>query len=128
MRESIRAHHAAGRPLVAECGGMLSLLQTLSDKTGNSAPMLGLLPGQGVMAARLVNLGMHGLMLPEGQVRGHTFHHARIENYQPATLHTTAQRQHGQPEAVFRQGRLFASFLHMYFPSNPAAIAALFKP
>lgn len=128
MRGSIRAHHAAGRPLVAECGGMLSLLQTLSDKTGHSAPMLGLLPGQGVMAARLVNLGMHGLMLPEGQVRGHTFHHARIENYQPATLHTTAQRQHGQPEAVFRQGRLFASFLHMYFPSNPAAIAALFKP
>lgn len=127
MRESIRAHHAAGRPLVAECGGMLALLETLSDKAGHRAPMLGLLPGHGVMAERLVNLGMHSLMLPEGQVRGHTFHHARIETCKTAALQTLAQRQHGQPEAVFRQGRLFASFLHMYFPSNPLAIAALFK-
>ena len=70
---------------------------------------------------------MHSLMLPEGQVRGHTFHHARIEQHLPATLHTLAQRPHGQPEAVFRQGRLFASFMHMYFPSNPLAIAALFS-
>lgn len=128
MRASIIAHHAAGRPLVAECGGMLALLETLRDKAGHSAPMLGLLPGQGVMAERLVNLGMHSLMLPEGQVRGHTFHHARIERHLPATLHTLAQRQHGHPEAVFRQGRLFASFMHLYFPSHPLAIAALFKP
>lgn len=128
MRDSIHAHHAAGRPLVAECGGMLALMETLSDKAGRMAPMLGLLPGQGVMAERLVNLGMHSLMLPEGQVRGHTFHHARIEQHRPATLHTLAQRQHGQPEAVFHRGRLFASFMHLYFPSNPLAIAALFKP
>jgi len=127
-RESIQAHHAAGRPLVAECGGMLALLDTLSDNAGHRAPMLGLLPGQGVMTDRLVNLGMHSLLLPEGQVRGHTFHHGRIETTSPAALHTLAQRPHGRPEAVFRQGRLFASFMHLYFPSNPLAIAALFTP
>jgi len=127
MRDSIHAHHAAGRPLVAECGGMLALLESLADKAGRSAPMLGLLPGHGVMTDRLVNLGMHSLMLPEGQVRGHTFHHGRIETTMPATLHTLAQRPQGRPEAVFRQGRLFASFMHLYFPSNPLAIAALFK-
>lgn len=127
MRESIIAHHAAGRPLVAECGGMLALLESLSDKQGNCAPMLGLLPGQAAMAGRLVNLGMHSVMLPEGQVRGHTFHYARIEKHLPAALQTQAQRLPGQPEAVFRQGRLFASFMHMYFPSNPLAIAGLFK-
>ena len=127
-RYSICAHHAAGRPLVAECGGMLALLESLTDVAGHSAPMLGLLPGQGVMADRLVNLGMHSLALPEGEVRGHTFHHARVDVRLPAALRTQAQRQHGQSEAVFRQGRMFASFMHLYFPSNPAAIAALFKP
>jgi cobyrinic acid a,c-diamide synthase len=127
-RESICAHHAAGRPLVAECGGMLALLESLTDAAGHSAPMLGLLPGQGVMADRLVNLGMHSLALPEGEVRGHTFHHARIDVRLPAALHTQAQRHHGQPEPVYRKGRLFASFMHLYFPSNPAAVAALFKP
>ncbi len=127
-RDSICAHHAAGRPLVAECGGMLALLESLTDAAGRSAPMLGLLPGQGVMADRLVNLGMHSLTLPEGEVRGHTFHHARVDVRMPVALHTQAQRQHGQPESVFRKGRLFASFMHLYFPSNPAAVAALFTP
>jgi cobyrinic acid a,c-diamide synthase len=127
-RESIRAHHAARRPLVAECGGMLALLQSLTDAEGRSAPMLGLLPGRAWMATGLVNLGLHSVALPEGELRGHTFHHARIETpWQPATR-TQAQRHHGQPESVFRDGRLFASFMHLYFASNPAAVSALFKP
>ena len=107
---------------------MLALLESLTDGSGRSAPMLALLPGKGVMADRLVNLGMHSLALPEGEIRGHTFHHARIDSRLQPALHTRAQRHHGQPEAVFRKGRLFASFMHLYFPSNPAAITALFKP
>src|SRR3989344_4012528 len=34
MAEAIRAHHAAGKPILAECGGMLSLLDGLADKAG----------------------------------------------------------------------------------------------
>ncbi|MCF5632431.1 cobyrinate a,c-diamide synthase, partial [Pseudomonas syringae] len=30
--------------------------------------------------------------------------------------------------AVYRLGRLTASYVHFYFPSCPQAIAALFKP
>lgn len=126
-RDSVRAHHAAGRPLVAECGGMLVLLESLTDTQGRCTPMLGLLPGRAVMAGRLVNLGMHSLSLPEGEVRGHTFHHARIETPLQPAQETRPQRQHGTPEHVFRAGRLFASFMHLYFASNPAAIASLFR-
>lgn len=127
-RESVQAYHATGRPMVAECGGMLALLESLTDHEGRSTPMLGLLPGRAWLTARLVNLGMHSLDLAQGQVRGHTFHHARMETtLQPAQL-TRPQRQQGTPEGVFRSGRLFASFMHLYFASNPAAIAPLFKP
>ncbi len=127
-RDSVHAHHAAGRPLLAECGGMLALLESLTDREGRSTPMLGLLPGRAMLTGRLVNLGMHSLILAEGEVRGHTFHHARIETtLQPAQL-TQPQRRQGEPESVFRAGRLFASFMHLYFASNPAAIAQLFKP
>lgn len=128
FRESVRAHHAAGRPLVAECGGMLALLDSLADASGCRAPMLGLLPGDAALSDRLVNLGMHALMLDSGEVRGHTFHHARA-NVRLAPAHRSRpQRETGSPEAVFRSRRLFASFLHMYFPSNPSAIADLFLP
>lgn len=130
-RDTIRAHHAASRPLVAECGGMLALLESMTDAQGQRAAMLGLLPGHGVMANGLVNLGMHSLLLPEvpeGELRGHTFHHARIDGPMQPALQTQARRQHGRPEAVYRVGRLFASFMHLYFASNPAATAALFRP
>jgi len=130
-RESIRAHHARGKPIVAECGGMLALLESLTDAQGRAAPMLGLLPGRGVMEKRLVNLGLHSATLPEGEVRGHTFHHGRIETGLAPVATTEAQREHGKPEGIYRAGpggRLHASFLHLYFPSNPQAVARLFHP
>jgi cobyrinic acid a,c-diamide synthase len=127
-RASVRAHHAQGRPLVAECGGMLALLETLADAEGRRVPLWGLLPGDGQLQKRLVNLGMHALQTPQGEVRGHTFHHVHAEVRAVPAARTEAQRHHGRPEAVYRQGRLHASFLHLYFPSNPAAVAALFAP
>lgn len=127
MRASLRAHHVRGRPIVAECGGMLALLDSLTDAQGRSAPMLGLLPGHGVMEPRAVNLGLHSVELPEGLLRGHTYHHARAETTLAPAAHTQAQRHHGRGEAVYRRGRLHASFMHLYFPSNPLAVAQLFS-
>lgn len=127
-RDSVHVHHAAGRPLLAECGGMLALMESITDAQGRCTPMLGLLPGRATLTGRLVNLGMHSVALPEGELRGHTFHHARIETNVRPTQHTQPQRRHGEPESVFRAGRLFASFMHLYFPSNPAAVTQLLRP
>jgi cobyrinic acid a,c-diamide synthase len=128
MKDALHNHHAAGKPILAECGGLLYLLETLADIQGRRAEMAGLLPGHAVMQARLANLGLHGVELPEGGLRGHTFHHARIEAALDPITHTRAGQGHGQPEAVYRDKRLTASFLHAYFPSNPAAVAGLFAP
>lgn len=127
-RASIQRHREQGRPIVAECGGMLALLKSLTDAQGHAAPMWGLLPGRGVLQKRLANLGLQSAELPEGALRGHTFHHALIETPLMPLAMAQAQRQHGRAEALYRAGRLHASFLHLYFPSNPVAVAALFRP
>lgn len=57
LRDALRAHAAAGKPVWAECGGMMLLFDTLIDKTGASHPMWGLLPGQVRMQPRLAALG-----------------------------------------------------------------------
>ena len=125
--DSLRAHHAAGRPLLAECGGMMSLFDTLTDIAGKAHRMAGLLPGGCVMQERLTALGAQAVPLPEGTLRGHTFHYSRLET--PLTPALRATTPDGQPsEAVFRAGRLTASYVHTYFPSNPAAVAALLAP
>jgi cobyrinic acid a,c-diamide synthase len=128
MKDALHGHHSAGKPILAECGGLLYLLETLADAQGHRAEMAGLLPGRAVMQTRLANLGLHGVELPEGGVRGHTFHHALAEVHLAPFANTFAAKGHGRPEAVYRDKRLTASFLHLYFPSNPAAVAALFTP
>lgn len=128
MRAAIHAHHAAVKPIVAECGGMLVLLDSLAGHDGIPVPMWSLLPGTGALQKRFVNLGMHAVQLPEGRLRGHSFHHARMDTALTATIFTEPQRDRSHAEPVFRLGRLHASFMHMYFPSNPSAVAQLFAP
>ncbi|MFT3857789.1 MAG: cobyrinate a,c-diamide synthase [Aquabacterium sp.] len=128
LKDALHTHHAEGRPIVAECGGMLALMETLQPHDGEPMPMWGLLPGHARLERRLVNLGMQSLDLPEGEMRGHTFHHASVVSEAEPAMYTRAQRQHGKPEAVHRIGRLHASFFHMYFPSCPLGAAALFHP
>lgn len=128
MKNALREHHARGKPMVAECGGMLYLLESLTDAAGTRAEMAGVLPGHAVMQSKLANLGLQSVALPEGTLRGHSYHHSRTETSLVPFALTEDKRPHGRAEAVYRQGRLQASYLHLYLPSNPQAAARLFMP
>lgn len=124
--QALHAHVDAGKPLLAECGGMMSLFEEVVDKTGTCHRFGGLLPGRSVMQPRLTALGTQFADLPEGRIAGHTFHYSRSETSLPPLLHArTQQDQTG--EAIYRRAALTASYVHFYFPSNPAATAALFS-
>jgi cobyrinic acid a,c-diamide synthase len=125
---SIRAAHAAGVPIVAECGGMMALADTLVDPQGAEWQMAGLLQGRVSMQARLAGLGPQGLDTPQGVLRGHTFHYSRLDTDVAPMAHTMKHPSGIQGEALYRAGSLTASYFHAYFPSNPAAVAALFLP
>jgi len=128
MLDAIRAHHAAGKPLLAECGGMLYLLDALTDVDGQRAELVGVLAGEATMQKRLAALALQAVDLPEGQLRGHTYHHSLTRTeLQPIARGLSPNGGRGA-EAVYREGRLTASYVHFYFPSNPKAVAALFAP
>ncbi len=128
LRAALREHQRAGKPIYAECGGLLYTLESLADQEGRRAPMLGLLPGHAALQSKLVGLGMQAVELPEGELRGHTFHHSRLETVLQPLAHGRRQRDGKPGEAVYRRGRLTASYLHLYFASNPAAAARLLMP
>ena len=128
MLNTIRQHHQAGKPLLAECGGMLYLLDALTDVDGQRAELVGLLAGEAVMQKRLAALALQTVALPEGELRGHTYHHSLTSTeLQPIARGISPNGGRGA-EAVYRDGRMTASYVHFYFPSNPQAVAALFKP
>lgn len=127
MQCAIREHYLASKPLYAECGGMLYISESITDKLGNKQNMVGLLPGHAVLKSTRVGLGMQTVQLPEGSLRGHTFHYSQLHtNLIPITY---GHNQNGTTgEAVYRINRLTASYLHLYFASNPVATAHLFLP
>ncbi len=125
-QRSIRAMHAAGVPIVAECGGLMAIAASLVDGDGRQWPMAGLLPGTARMQGRLAALGMQSLATPWGALRGHTFHYSVLEGGPPPSGFTRRQRDDADGEAVYAYGRLHASYFHAYFPSQPRAVAAWF--
>jgi cobyrinic acid a,c-diamide synthase len=119
-------HHNLERPILAECGGLLYLLQSLSFHQ-ESSPMVGLLPGSAELTGGLKGLGLMSAELPEGLLRGHCFHHSALSmNLAPLTFAVRHDGRNQPGEAIYRLGRLTASYIHFYFPSNFAATAALF--
>jgi cobyrinic acid a,c-diamide synthase len=123
---SIRAAHSAGTPIVAECGGMMALADTLADQAGAVWQMAGLLSGTVAMQPRLAGLGPQGLSTPQGILRGHTFHYSKLDTKVEPAAYTVKHPSAIQGEALYSVGSLTASYFHAYFPSNPAAVAALF--
>ena len=125
-QDSMRAAHAAGVPILAECGGLMALADSLSDLQGEAWPMVGLLPGQVLMQSRLAALGLQGWTTPHGMLRGHAFHYSRFETSLAPIAHTGKHPSSDAGEAIYRNGALTASYFHAYFPSCPAAVAGLF--
>jgi len=127
MAKSIQQHFANDKPILAECGGMLYLMQSLTDKDDQQANMVGLLPGNAKMQNKLAGLGMQQASLPEGDVTAHTFHHSILEIDMQPIAHGIRQRGKNPGEAIYRSKALTASYLHLYFSSNQQAISKLFK-
>lgn len=123
---ALLAHVEADRPLLAECGGLLALLTRLENGAGQGATLAGLIPGSARLGDRPAGLGLQQVDLPEGRLRGHSFHFARAEIGLMPIAHALDPNGAPTAEPVYRRRRLTASFLHLYFPSNPGAVCALF--
>lgn len=127
-KQSLHAHTAADKPLYAECGGMLYLAESLTNKEGEHGAMAGILPGEAKLHGKLAGLGLQYVEINGQPLRGHTFHYSSLKTPLTPIAHAQRASGSGRGEALYRQGNLRASYLHTYFPSHPAAAASLFLP
>jgi cobyrinic acid a,c-diamide synthase len=119
MQTSLKEAAAIGKPILAECGGMMALGQRLNDQ-----PAFGLLPGDSVIQSTLQGLGTQHVAFADKSIGAHTFHYGAFDTtLLPAHV---GRSQYGAGEAVYRHGSITASFLHFYFPSNPELAARFF--
>ena len=127
MLEAIQQVHRIGMPILAECGGFLYTLETLTDLDDQQHTVLGLMKGHGAMRGKRGCQGMQTAVLPEGDIRGHAHHRSRSEGTDEPIGFGRRQRHPAPGEAIYRDLGLTASYLHLFFPSNPKAIAEIFS-
>ena len=128
MQACLRAHVASGKPLWAECGGMMALFESITLADGSTAPLWGLLPGSATMQKRLAALGPQQLTVAGHILRGHTFHYSTSASSAPVVARTSRPNETAAPdagEALYQQGSIHASYFHAWFPSSPEAVAQL---
>ena len=131
MRDALGAHAAAGKPVWAECGGMMALFDELVTKDGEVQPMWNLLPGRVTMQKRLAGLGPQQLAIAGHALRGHTFHYSTCDTPLAPAARTArpgidAAVGARAGEAFYVHGSVRASYFHAWFASNPEATAHLF--
>ncbi|MBA3952438.1 MAG: cobyrinate a,c-diamide synthase [Rubrobacter sp.] len=118
MKESVARFAGGGRPVVAECGGLLYLARELDGK-----PMCGVLDASARMTDRLT-LGYrearatHDSPLAEenASVRGHEFHYSAVE---PGAGENPAWDLAGRGAEGFMAGAVHASYLHTHWAATP---------
>ena len=129
MLEEVRTFAASGRPVYAECGGMLYLSESLSVDEDSYA-MAGVLPLSMQMTDSLVQFGYVTVEFTEDcllgrkgtVVRGHSFHHSRIASQGDVATNYHVQYSISGKEELegFRQGNVLSSYIHVHFRANPA--------
>ena len=124
---SLRDAHARNVPILAECGGMMAVTESITDADGKVWPMAGLLPGRVAMQPKIAGLGMQSLSTDDGELRGHAFHYSTLATPLPSVAETIRRSNGAVGESVYRHGSLTATYFHAYFASCPAATARLFS-
>ena len=118
MKSSVRRFADEGRPVIAECGGLLYLARELD---GN--PMCGVIDADAHMTDRL-KLGYREaravvdspLAERNAPVRGHEFHYSAVE---PGAGETPAWDLAGRGAEGFVTGGVHASYLHTHWAATP---------
>ncbi|OLT30034.1 cobyrinic acid a,c-diamide synthase [Actinomadura sp. CNU-125] len=119
LRAELAAFAGAGRPVYAECAGLLYLAQEL-----DGAPMCGVLDGVKATMAPRLTLGYRAAVAVADSVvartgerlHGHEFHRTVTD---PAHGDTAAWQWSTSGPAGFVQGDCVASYLHLHWAGSP---------
>lgn len=122
--EDINYFGKQGKPIYAECGGLMYLTEEIKDFEGNVFPQVGLIPARSIMHNKLQALGYyhgqilgHSILGPQGtNVKGHEFHYSFLEateDFSPA-VKLTKGRGKDKLEGYLGDN-IYASYLHQHW-------------
>lgn len=132
LRREIRDFCESGKPVYAECGGFMYLMEDIITSRGRYA-MSGVFPFRAEMGERFRALGYReiqtrdsSLLGPAGAtVRGHEFHYSAIQADADISTTPTIYAMSGRKGALptpegFIHANTLGSYVHLHFASRPS--------
>ena len=126
---AVKEFAVSGRPIYAECGGLMYLAEALEDIDGKTHAMVGLLPATVRMRPRRLSLAYTEVTLqgdsPLGTsgavARGHEFHYSSLDPVPASVQRVYRLRPRGGEERDegYQVGNALLSYVHLHFASNP---------
>lgn len=124
MHQWLRQHSEAGRPLLAECGGMMLLTKGIADGD-HFHPMTGIFDARCRMTSKRQALGYVRVQEPvalAGLV-GHEFHYSTLEEVKEPYAFALEKVTNGtRSRDGFIKGKTVASYVHFHFGSAPSVL------
>jgi cobyrinic acid a,c-diamide synthase len=138
MHEAVRAFAARNAPIYAECGGLMYLTNAIATLDGARHPMVGLIPSEARMCAKLQALGYVEVETqaktilggPGSRFRGHQFRYSELSpslSPSPSSegggvdqVYSLRRRRGGDTLLEgYRVRSVLASYVHAHWASNP---------
>jgi cobyrinic acid a,c-diamide synthase len=135
LKEQITLHHACGKPIYAECGGLIYLTRELVTLDGKAHPMVGLIAARVTMNKKLAALGYVEVTTrvdtPLGmkgiRFRGHQFRYSSLElladSHDELLFDLKRPRKEQLRAEGYGRGNLVASYVHAHWASAPLLAA-----
>lgn len=128
-KKSIREAVAKGLPTLAECGGFMYLTEAITNSNGDRYDMVGVIPGEVAMQAKLAALGYREifgtpnnfLIGTDEEAKGHEFHYSKYSGSHNTPAYETKGR-FGNKQEGYQVGNLVAGYTHFHFVSNPKLV------
>jgi len=137
LRAEVKDFCSQGRPVYAECGGLMYLGKKATSMDGQSYEMVGFLPIETQMQKKFQALGYtrynvikdNPISKTEDSLIGHEFHYSKIKLKDKVDLVYKAQRGrgiNGEYDGILKKNTL-ASYLHLHVLSHPSMVEHFLK-
>ena len=115
LHKSIREYVENGGKILAECGGMMYLSSSITDKDGREHPMVGIFPHKASMQDMKLKLGYRQFEYNGLSIKGHEFHYSHTEDDGSSITQQYNARNMPVDTKLWRYKNVIAGYTHIYW-------------
>lgn len=115
IKQQLKMYVESGGRLLAECGGMMYLCDSIRGMNGKQYAMVGLLHQRATMENMRLKLGYRTLRIGGRAWKGHEFHYSSVEKELPSVAEVTDAKGNPVSTRLYRYKNLIAGYTHLYW-------------